>query len=312
MLRTRFGPSGVVWVIGFSALTATAQDRRDVSEICGNCRVEVYAECGGFLEGATFDRSGQLWAVDLLSGNVLRVDANRECQIEGNTGGQPNGAKFHRDGRLFIADKLRGILAFDLDDDSISVVAEFNRAEKIRGTNDLVFDADGGLYFTEPYGSSALDTDGRVFYLPPGNDSRLEVHIDNLAFPNGIALSADGTFVFVGEYAKKRILSVPSASSIGDFDIATVAAYTEGGVGPDGMAFDSDGNLYVAIFQGGEVRVIGPDGFHVGSIELPEEAGTFVTNLAFYEDYLYITEASAGVIYRVSVETSGLPFFHQQ
>lgn len=306
------GQLGLSFVIGFATLSVAAQDRHDIDEICGNCRVEIFAECGGFLEGATFDRSGQLWAVDLLSGNVLRIDENRECQVEGNTGGQPNGAKFHRDGRLFIADKLRGILAFDPSDDSISVVADIYRAEKIRGTNDLVFDADGGLYFTEPYGSSALDTDGRVFFLPPGDGARLEVHVDDLAFPNGIALAANEDFLYVGEYAKKRILSVPSASSTSDFDVAHVAAYTEGGVGPDGFAFDSDGNLYAAMFQGGEVRVIDAEHYYVGSIQLPDDAGTFVTNLAFDKDYLYITEASAGVIYRVRVETSGLPYFHQR
>jgi sugar lactone lactonase YvrE len=297
-------------VTGFAALTAFAQERGDMSDICGNCRVEVFAECGGFLEGATFDRSGRLWAVDLLSGNILRVGENRQCEVRGNTAGQPNGAKFHRDGRLFIADKLRGILAFDPADGSVSVVADLYGAEKIRGTNDLVFDADGGLYFTEPYGSSALDPDGRVFYLPPGEGARLEVLVGGLAFPNGIALSADGANVYVGEYARKRILSVPSAPS--DFDIAHVAAYTEGGVGPDGFAFDDEGTLYVAIFQGGEVRVIDAERFHVGSINLPEGAGTFVTNLAFHDDHLYITEASAGVIYRVRVETPGLPYFHQR
>jgi gluconolactonase len=305
----RLGLACVGWL---AAVAGTAQDRQDIDAICGNCRVEVYAECGGFLEGATFDRSGQLWAVDLLSGNILRVDDSRECRVEGNTGGQPNGAKFHRDGRLFIADKLRGILAFDPDDDSVTVIADLYRAERIRGTNDLVFDADGGLYFTEPYGSSALDPDGRVFYLPPGEGARLEVLVGNLAFPNGIALSADEAFVFVGEYANKRILSVPSASSTSDFDVPHVAAHTEGGVGPDGFAFDSDGNLYAAIFQGGEVRIIDADRFHVGSIPLPDGAGTFVTNLAFHDDYLYITEASAGIVYRVRVTTAGLPYFHQR
>jgi gluconolactonase len=305
-----------VALLGLVSVSAFAQATRDIGEICRNCRVELYAECGGFLEGATFDRSGRLWGVDLLTGNLLRVDENRECRVEGNTGGQPNGAKFHRDGRLFVADKLLGILAFDPSDDSVEVIADSYRGERIRGTNDLVFDAEGGLYFTEPYGSSALDPDGRVFYLPPtgpgGQAGRLSVLVGGLAFPNGIALSADGANVYVGEYAKKRILSVPSASSTSEFDVAHVATYTEGGIGPDGIAFDEGGNLYAAIFQGGEVRVIGADRFHYGSIRLPNGSGTFVTNLAFYEDYLYITEASEGRIWRVRVETRGLPFFHQR
>lgn len=311
MSKKGYRRGGVAFVTGVAALAATAQERPDIGDICGSCTVEVYAECGGFLEGASFDRSGRLWAVDLTSGNVLSVGDDRQCRVEGNTGGQPNGARFHRDGRLFIADKQRGILALDPQDGSIAVIAGFYRAERIRGTNDLVFDADGGLYFTEPYGSSALDPDGRVFYLPPDGEG-LEVLVGGLAFPNGIALSADGANVYVGEYARKRILSVPPAGSTSEFDIPHVAAYTEGGVGPDGFAFDSDGNLYVAIFQGGEIRVIDSDRFHIGSIVLPAGAGTFVTNLAFSDDHLYLTEASAGVIYRVRVQTRGLPYFHQR
>lgn len=312
MLSKEYRLAGFAFVTAFATSSSFAQNRTDLSDICDQCRVEVFAECGGFLEGATFDRSGRLWVVDLTSGDILSVDDDGECRLEGNTGGQPNGAKFHRDGRLFIADKLRGILAFDPRDDSIVVIADLYRAERIRGANDLVFDAEGGLYFTEPYGSSALDPDGRVFYLPPGDGTRLEVLSDGLAFPNGIALSGDGANVYVGEYAKQRIVSLPSASSISDFDVAHVAAYTEGGVGPDGFAFDAGGNLFAAIFQAGVVRVISPERFHIGNISLPEGAGTFVTNLAFHENYLYITEASAGVIYRVGIETPGLPFFHQQ
>jgi sugar lactone lactonase YvrE len=174
-----------------------------------------------------------------------------------------------------------------------------------------VFDAAGGLYFTEPYGSSTLDPDGRVFYLPPGPDASLTVLADGLAFPNGIALAPSGANVYVGEYANKRILSLPSATSTNVFDIAHVVTYTEGGVGPDGIALDADGNIYAAIFQGGEVRVIDVDRFAYGSIVLPEGAGTFVTNLAFKDDYLYITEASLGEIWRVRVTKRGLRLFHQ-
>jgi gluconolactonase len=309
-VRTVLHSALLVMSLGGAAVSGAA--RHDIAQICGECRVEKFATCGGFLEGATFDRAGTLWAVDLLSGNVLRVDGRGQCHVEATTGGAPNGAKFHRDGRLFIADKNLGIVAYDPTTDKITTVADTYRAERIRGTNDLVFDADGGLYFTEPYGSSALDADGRVLYLPPGPNASLTVAVDRLAFPNGIALSADGANLVIGEFANKRILSVPSLRSTNAFDVAHVIAYTEGGIGPDGMAFDDAGNLYAAIFQGGEVRVIGADRFPYGSIVLPEGAGNGVTNLAFKEGYLYITEGTQGVIWRVAVKHGGLPFFHQR
>jgi gluconolactonase len=296
-------------VLTLAGAAALAQ-RHSIEQICGDCVVERFASCGGFLEGASFDRSGQLWVVDLLSGNVMKVHESGDCEVVANTGGAPNGAKFHRDGRLFVADKNRGILALDVETGEIEPIVNTYRTELLRGVNDLVFDAGGGLYFTEPYGSSAIDPNGRVFYLPAGG--ALEVVSDRLAFPNGIALSPDELQLYVSEYAAKRILSIPSRSSTDVFEIPYVVGYTSGGVGADGMAVDAQGNLYYAIFQGGAIGVISADRYHYGSFALPEGAGNFVTNLAFNDGALYITEATQGVVWRVSVSKRGHPLFHQR
>jgi len=112
VVTTRFG---FAITLATFAIAAYAQSRYDIAAICDDCVVEKFATCGGFLEGATFDRNGQLWAVDLLSGNLITVETDGRCSVAGNTGGQPNGAKFHRDGRLFVADKRLGIVAFDGD-----------------------------------------------------------------------------------------------------------------------------------------------------------------------------------------------------
>lgn len=285
----------------------------DISDICDECRVERFASCGGFLEGATFAPDGTLWAVDLVSGNILSISDGGQCSVEGNTGGQPNGAKHHRDGRMFIADKLRGIIAFDPDTGEITPIVDMYKNERLSGVNDLVFDNDGGLYFTEPYGSDVLNPVGRVFYLPPGgNNATLELVSGGLAFPNGIALAPGDNNLYIGEYGRKRILQLPSLSATDIFDTAYVKAYTEGGVGPDGMAVDEAGNIYQAIFQGGQISVFGPDGYSFGKIWLPEGAGTFTTNVAFDGNWLYITESSQGVIWRVQTRNAGHLLYHQR
>ena len=296
---------------GFCVAAATAfAQRYTIDRICGECVVEEFARCGGFLEGATFDRSGKLWVVDLLSGNVMTVEDSGDCQVVANTGGAPNGAKFHRDGRLFIADKNRGIIALDVATGEFETIANSYKTELLRGVNDLVFDADGGIYFTEPYGSSAIKPNGRVFYV--GADGAIDVVSDNIAFPNGIALSPDEMQLYVSEYAAKRILSIPSQSAVNDFEIPYVVGYTQGGVGADGMAVDTEGNLYYAIFQGGAVGVVSADRYDYGSIPLPAGAGNFVTNLAFHDGRLYITESTQGVVWRVTVSGRGHPLFHQR
>ena len=72
------------------------------------------------------------------------------------------------------------------------------------------------------------------------------------------------------------------------------------------------GTVRHAVFQGGEVRVLDAQRFPFGSIRLPDGAGLGVTNLAFKDDRLYITEGTQGVIWRVAVKTRGLPYFHQR
>jgi gluconolactonase len=264
---------------------------------CGACRMEKFATCGGFLEGATVDAAGGLWAVDLLSGKVLSIGDDGRCTVRANTGGQPNGAKFGPDGKLWIADKQLGLLRMDPHTGAITVVAASYRSERLRGLNDLAFDAAGGLYITEPYGSSALKPDGRLFYLPPGENARLQVVSGGLAFPNGVVVTPNGANVWVGEYALKRITSLPAVGSANEFDIAYVVATTSGGVGPDGMLLTHDGVLLAANFNAGEVLAFDQTGRSLGSISVP--GGLMVTNVVIRGEWLYVTEGSRGEVWRV-------------
>ena len=74
--------------------------------------------------------------------------------------------KFGPDGQLWITDKQLGLLRMDPRSGKIEAIAQSYRNERLRGLNDLAFDASGGIYFTEPYGSSALKPDGRLVLIP--------------------------------------------------------------------------------------------------------------------------------------------------
>ncbi len=270
-----------------------------IPELCGECRAEKFATCGGMLEGATVDKNGGLWAVDLLSGKVLNITDGGQCVERGNTGGQPNGAKFAPDGSLWIADKQKGLLKMDTRTGVITPVTNSYLNEQMRGLNDMVFDAKGGVYFTEPYGSNALKPNGRVFYLAPGTDAKVQLVADGFAFPNGVVLSPDGKSLLVGEFALKRITTLRSLDSTNDFEFPIVVATTQGGYGPDGMMMRPDGILLAANFRAGEI--LGWDAARrpLGSIRLPESAGLDTTNMAMRAGWLYITEGDKGEIWRV-------------
>ncbi|WP_233549470.1 SMP-30/gluconolactonase/LRE family protein [Lysinibacillus yapensis] len=280
-------------------------ERHSITEIISpDSKWEKITTGSGFMEGINFDRKGDIWMVSPPTGEILKVKDEKAVRV-GETYKMPIGAKFHQDGRLFVTDGMGELYAYNPATGKRKIIVNSYNGKPFNGLNDLVFDDKGGLYFTEPMGSSATHPTGRVFYLPP-NSSEAVLFSENIAYPNGIAISADGQRVYISEFDKNQILSVPSMTAEKSPETPFVFARFEGGIGPDGLTVDSEGNLYVAHFQAGEVVVVDKSGFKVGNIRLPEDAGTFVTNLAFHDGHLYVTESSKNTVWRIKVNKTGL------
>lgn len=302
---------------GLLVVAATAESRaeapgpvarHDLSEICAGdaCAWEKVVTCSGFIEGINFDAEGRMWMVALTEGKILRIEGE-ECVAVGPTSGAPNGAKFAPDGRLFVTDRVDGLQAVDPETGERTQVFAGYGAARFRGLNDIVFDQKGGYYFTEPYGSNALARTGRVYYVAPGAEAKPEIFAEGLAFPNGVAVSADGQLVYVADFAENRVLALPSKDSTDLFGLPHVFARLEGGIGPDGLAVDTDENVYVVHYGAGELLVFDRAGFPYGSIPLPEGAALGSTNLAFKDGSLYLTEGFDNVVWRLPVKTTLVP-----
>jgi len=304
------GVRGLVAALSAASVVCAAQAASPLEEVCGACQAVRFAHCGGFLEGPTFDRDGTLWVVDLKGGGIMKVGGGR-CTTVVNTGGSPNGARFHRDGRLFIADARKGLLILDPRTGALTVRADGSNGVSLEGANDLVFDEAGGLYMTVRGTSTELDRTGDVIYLPPGETSEPRIFADRLAFPNGIAISPDGMKVMIGLYADQSILAMTAVTNPAAFRMNGLFVRTEGGVGPDGIVFDAAGRLFWAEFGDGSIGVADAKGHPIGRIALPMDAGPNISNLAFHDGALYITEGSKGDVWRLPVKTPGAPLFHQ-
>ena len=297
-------------VAGFTAVNAQAVKtgpRHTITEICtgGECVWEKVATCSGFLEGINVAKDGTIYMVGYFEGQIYKVE-NGACVPVGPASGAPNGAKLAPDGGMLIADRVGGIMRADLETGERTSVHPAFGVVNFRGLNDLVFDSEGGYYFTEPYGSDALNPVGKVYYVAPGEGSRPQVYLENIAYPNGIAVSANGQQIYVSEFGKNRVLSAPSVHSKNPFDSPLVFARFEGGIGPDGLAVDAAGNVYVAHFNAGEIVVIDPQGFHYGVLPLPEGAGPFTTNVAIRDGYMYVTEAAKNELWKMPVNAQAL------
>ncbi|MBV9850674.1 MAG: SMP-30/gluconolactonase/LRE family protein [Armatimonadetes bacterium] len=252
-----------------------------------------------FPEGPVLAPDGEtLYCVNIeahvLSRLDLRTRALTRNWVTLPDDGRGNGATLGPDGALYVADVgARRIVRVGLPDGPVTTVADrTDMGIPLRGPNDLIFDADGAILFTDPAGSWDEPL-GCVYRIAPGSRVAAKV-ADGLRFPNGLVLSPDGVILYVAETPLRRVLA---------FDLPTgarrvFAAVGEAG-GPDGMRLAPDGSLYVALFGDGCVAEVSPSGEVVRRLPVP--GGKNVTNLCFAPDArsIYVTEAESGTIVQV-------------
>ena len=263
--------------------------------------VSIFANGFSFPEGPVFDRDGNLFVTDVDTGDIAKISPGGQKKLFVNTGGAPNGAKFHANGDLFVADRRKGIIAIS-PEGKIRIVVDNYHGKQFYGPNDLVFDSKGNLYFTDPHGSTAENPFGCVYRL--SSEGEIACMASGIAFPNGLVLSRDERDLFVANTRKNRILRFvfappPFRSSI--------FCQLNGGWGPDGMALDSVGNLYVAHYGSGDICILNPKGDLVERIAV---GGLHPTNVAFGGSdgkTLYVTEVDTGSVYRFQTDYPGLP-----
>ena len=266
-----------------------------------------------FAEGINFDRDGTLYCVDVYGGGIWRRPPGGALREWVNTGGGPNGSRFGPGGDLFIADCVhKAVLRFSAARAVETVYAAHCDGRPFRGPNDLCFGPDGTLYFTDPAGSTLAERIGAVYAVTP--DGRVARIATGLAFPNGLMVTPDGATLVVAE-TYTGVLHRYSLDSVRRYQelepLATLRPAAEGdspteAAGPDGMVFGADGNLYVAHYGSGYVQVVAPDGAIVTSLPA---GGINPTNVAFWQDSLYVTQGTSGSIYRLDIGVPEQPPF---
>ena len=107
------------------------------------------AEVDSFLEGPSFDRSGNLYVTDIPHGRVFRIDRAGAWTLLAEYDGWPNGLKITGDGRIVITDYKLGLVELDAASGKVSPRYTHIRSEGFKGVNDLVIARDGDIYFTD-------------------------------------------------------------------------------------------------------------------------------------------------------------------
>lgn len=214
------------------------------------------------LEGAIFDRDGNLYFTSTAGYAIHRVDMETKeiTTIFHEEGIRPAAVKIHKDGRLFACclmnERMGGILVMDPDGSNQEWIL------KGYSVDDLAFDAEGGIYFTNFIGDFR-NRIGGVYYLSP--DFRyIEPFCLDMCQPNGIAFSTDYKILWVTEFQGQRLHR---------FDLernrAGIPFYFTGMHGPDSCCTDADDNLYVALPGQGRILVFNFWGTPIGQVVVP-------------------------------------------
>ncbi len=167
-------------------------------------KVTLFAAGLKFPEGPAFDRWGNLFAVNIDTADISRISPDGEVETFVNTGGVPNGARFHTNGDLYVAvaDREKGIIAIS-PEGHIRTIVDNYKGKAFNGPNDLIFDYDGNLYFTDPHGSNAENPIGKVYRVSAAGETSLLA--EGLAYPNGLVISANGKDLLVAITRKNRV-----------------------------------------------------------------------------------------------------------
>lgn len=229
----------------------------------------------GAIEGLCFDRKGDLFFTAIYQAAIYMLAKSGRVPVMFSAfenGTRPSAVKIHRDGRLFIpCTEAR-------DGSKVFIFSPEGKTLQIFGQgsghiyDDLVFDSDGGFYFSDLSGSTAHPTGG-AYYVDPAL-SRITPILTGLNGANGIALSPDERTLWVTEHGANKLHCVflgTDRVSIGRCCSST-PYYFCGCKGPDSCCIDAEGNLYVAMFRQGRYLVFNDMGIPVRQILIPERA----------------------------------------
>ncbi|HRN52909.1 MAG TPA: SMP-30/gluconolactonase/LRE family protein [Gemmatimonadaceae bacterium] len=218
--------------------------------------IDVLGESGP--ESIATDASGRMYFAT-ASGWIVRTDsAGANAERWANTGGRPLGMAFDASGTLWVADANRGLLAVS-PSGSVLVMATEAGGAPIRYADDLDVAPDGRVYLTDastrfyPPRYDALQASileviehrgsGRVIEFDP-RSGRSAVIAAGLVFPNGLAVTHDGSGLLVNEMGKYRVLRI-EREGVARGAINVVVSDLPGF--PDNLTRGQDGRYWIAL-----------------------------------------------------------------
>ena len=244
-----------------------------------------------FPEGPIAMADGSVILVEMFGPRITRVHPDGTKETVAEIVGGPNGLALGPDGALYLCNnggcftavEMNGLLFPGPFDPSSYVGGRIQKVDIATGAvtdlytecdgrpfcapNDIVFDADGGFWFTDHGIRRAAErtSDITSIYYGKADGSGVQEVVHPVDSPNGIGLSPDGGIVYwaetlTGRVFKRTITSPGVIEKVPAIDPSVLVCGLPGFQLLDSLAVDGEGNICVATLVNGAVTVISPAG----------------------------------------------------
>jgi len=286
-----------------------------------------------FPEGPVAMADGSVIVGEIAGAAVTRIAGDGGKSPIGQAGGGPNGLATGPDGALYVcnnggneyaqggflstgpAKDYRGgfIQRIDPHSGAVRVLYAECNGHRLSAPNDIVFDRQGGFYFTDLGKRRARDRDhGGVYYALPDGSRIIELVYPMLS-PNGIGLAPDETTLYVADTESSRLfgfaIEAPGRLRLEPFPAPFGGRLVCGLPGFqrfDSLAVEANGNIAVATLITGQITVIAPDGRVLREVKMPD---VYPTNICFGGADMktaYITLSASGQLAAMDWPEPGL------
>jgi gluconolactonase len=241
-------------------------------------------------------------------GRVLKITADDKVSILLPDSGS-NGLATNAMGDLIGAVHKDGSISkLSLTGGAPVPIASMFMGMRFDSPNDLTIHKSGTIYFSDPNFQAPKpfpQAATRAYRVPPGGQPEAIEPAVNLTNPNGMTLSKNQDFLYIGGGQLKKY------PVMADGSLGAGTEFVAGGHG-DGMVVDCADNLYVAPGGSGPVTVYGPDAKVVGTISVT--GIDQITNLAFGgadHKTLYVSgQGGKGAkgLFKIAMNVAGFPY----
>ena len=260
-----------------------------------------------FTEGPAVAPDGSIYFSAIRTARIMRYDpVTALVSTFRNESGKSNGLMFDREGRLVAcegADYGGRRVSITKKDGSVISLAERFEGKRFNSPNDLSILPNGRIYFTDPryrgHEPREIDVEG-IYFID--TDGTVKLATDEIDKPNGILISIDTKTAYLACFesiqTKKRQLVKFSIRSDGSFGDKEVLFDFGDRRGADGMAIDTEGNIYAAAGVGKDagIYIFSPVGEQLALLSMSKIGAVTNCQFGIGEDAstLYITAAVEG------------------